>query len=219
MSFQRARSNEHIQERIREIILAASKIYDSIGYEGLSFSAISELTKFTRPTIYKYFNTKEEILLMILLADMEAWMSSLLNAFKINKIYSLEEIADIWINTMTQNYRLLNLYSILFTLIEKNVSVEALAEFKKEVLRLQAAMVALLEQLFPKASQEDLSNFVIQQLGLALGLYPMCQLCDVQIKAIEMSGIHYVAPDFKTAYKSGLYQLMYCLNQGIHAVK
>lgn len=219
MDFQRARSDKHIQERIKEIISAASEIYNSAGYDGLSFSAISKLTKFTRPTIYKYFSTKEEILLKILLSDAEYWVTSLKNSFKLNKIYSISEVADIWVDTISKNYRLLNLYSMLFTTIEKNVTLQALVEFKKSFMKLQGLLLDLIEQLFPKAARKDIESFLINQLALALGLYPMCELCEIQIKAIELSGIKYTPPDFKLMYKSNLYQQMYCLEQGINYPK
>ena len=215
MTFKRARSDQHVQERLEEIISAASKIYDSVGYDGLSFSEISKLTKFTRPTIYKYFNTKEEILLKILLSDMESWVTTLLNSFQLNKIYSIDEIAEIWVNAIIQNERLLNLYSILFTSIEKNVSLESLVEFKKGMLKLQAPLIELLKQLFPKTKNQDISAFIINQLAFSLGLYPMSQLCELQMQAIELSGTNYVPPDFKTTYKAIAYQQMYCLEQGI----
>jgi AcrR family transcriptional regulator len=213
MCFQRARSDEHVQQRIEEIISATLKIYDSIGYEGLSFSAISELTKFTRPTIYKYFKTKEEILLKILASDVETWIATLVNSFKLNKLYSLDEIAEIWVDAITQNYRLLNLYSILFTSIEKNVSLEALAEFKRDSLKFQTPMLDLLKQLFPKAAIEDISNFIINQLALAHGLYPMSQLSELQLEALKLSKADFAAIDFKRTYKASIYQLMYCLEK------
>lgn len=215
MVFKRARSNEHIQQRIQEIISAASQIYDSVGYDGLSFSAISELTQFTRPTIYKYFNTKEEILLKILLADMEAWVSALVNSFKVNKLYTVREIADIWVDSLNSNLRLLDLFSMLFTFIEKNVSFEALVEFKKGFSMLQQQAIDLIAQLFPKAESTDVQNFLINQLALGLGLYPMGQMSEVQIRAIEASGMYYGNVDYKSVNKSGIYQLMYCLEQGI----
>ena len=96
MSFQRARSENQIQDRIQEIIDATSSIYNSVGYEGLNFSAISEYTKFTRPNIYKYFNTKDEILLVILKEEFQSFIASLIKSFKINKLYSLYEISEIW---------------------------------------------------------------------------------------------------------------------------
>lgn len=215
MDFKRARSDKHIQERIQEIISAAAKIYDSAGYDGLSFSAISELTKFTRPTIYKYFNSKEEILLKILLSDMEGWVLSLVDSFKINKIYSIEEISDIWVNTITKNYRLLALYSMLFTSIEKNASLDALVEFKKGFYVVTDKAMKLMVQLFPKTETSVLYSFLVNQLALALGMYPMSQLTELQLKAHKASGIEHNTPDFKKSYKSTLYQLMYCLENGI----
>lgn len=216
MTFKRARSDEHVQERLNEIISAASAIYDSVGYEGLSFSEISKLTRFTRPTIYKYFNTKEEILLKLLLSDMEAWEATLINSFQLNKIYTIEEITEIWVDTVIQNDRLLNLYSILFTSIEKNVSLASLTEFKKGMLKLQTPVTGLLKQLFPNAENKDLWDFVINQMAFALGLYPMSQVCELQIKAIELAGANYTPPDFKASFKAVIYQLMYCLEKDIH---
>ncbi|MDP4093464.1 MAG: TetR family transcriptional regulator [Bacillota bacterium] len=216
MSFKRARSDQHVQERIQEIISAAAEIYDSVGYEGLSFSSISELTKFTRPTIYKYFNTKEEILLKILLSDMQEWILSLVNSFKINKLYSINEITDIWVNAISGNFRLLKLFSMLFTSIETNASLEVLVEFKKGFFKLQEQAMELMAQLFPNAEKSDIYRFLVNQLALALGLYPMCHLTDIQRKAYEISGITNMTPDFKDIYRANIYQLLYCLEQGIH---
>lgn len=216
MSFKRARSEQQIQERIQDIINAASEIYNEMGYDGLNFKAISEYTQFTRPNIYKYFKTKDEILLEILKVDAVSWISTLKNSFKINKIYSIEEIAEIWAESLIKHSRLLQLYAVLFTTIEKNVSVEALSKFKQETIPpYQTQLVDLVEQLFPNAPQTSVYAFIIAQMTLAFGLYPMCQLNELQLKAIEMSGIDYMVPDFKRSYKLYVYQLMYCLENGV----
>lgn len=216
MSFIRARSEQQIQERIQEIVNAASNIYNEFGYDGLSFSVISEYTKFTRPNIYKYFKTKDEILLEILKDDTVAWITALTDSFKLNKIYSVEEIAEIWVESLIRHSRLLELYAFLFTTIEKNVSVEALAKFKQETVpTYQTQLVHLVEQLFPKAVPTSVYDFITAQMTLAIGLYPMCQMNDLQLQAVEMSGIQYTAPDFKRSYKLYVYQLMYCLENSI----
>lgn len=215
MSFQRARSNNQIKERVQEIIDATSTIYNSVGYEGLNFSVISDYTKLTRPSIYKYFKTKDEILLKILLQDTAAWTLSLINSFKINKLYSINEIVEIWTDTLINHARLLELYSLLFTSIEKNVSIEALAEFKKESLAIQYQLVNLVNQLFPKASNKAIMNFILSQITIAFGLYPMSKLSNIQIEAIKLSGSNYTAPDFRKTYMSNLYQFMYCLEHSI----
>ncbi|MBU3155780.1 TetR/AcrR family transcriptional regulator [Clostridium estertheticum] len=219
MSFQRARSEDQIQDRIQEIVNAASIIYDSVGYEGLSFSTISEYTKFTRPNIYKYFKTKEEILLLIMIKDFKSWISRLSKSFKINKLYSIYKIGEIWTDTLIEHERLIELYAILFTTIEKNVSVEALAEFEKECMVINSTILDLVSQLFPNASNDSLMNFMYSVFTLAFGLYPMCKLSDLQLEAINLAGSNYIAPDFKKTYMASLYQLMYCLEHSIEIKK
>lgn len=119
MKFQRARSEEQKQDRIQEILNASSIIYDTAGYEGLNFTAISEYTKFTRPNLYKYFKTKEEIILLILNQDLKSWIAKLSKSFVINKLYSIQEIGEIWTETLMEYERLIELHAILYTTIEK----------------------------------------------------------------------------------------------------
>lgn len=218
MGFKRARSNEQIQDRIQEIVNAASTIYNAVGYEGLSFTTISEHTNFTRPNIYKYFKTKDEILLIIIKDDFKSFVTSLMKSFKINRLYTLYEISEIWTDKLMEHRRILDMYALL-SLIEKNVSVEALSEFKKEMTTLQLSLINLISELFPKAGKDSVENFFYLQLTLAFGLYPTCQLNDLQIKALKLAGLNYTYPDFKKTYSAGLYQLMYCLEQSIDIKK
>lgn len=190
-----------------------------MGYEGLNFSAISEYTKFSRPNIYKYFNTKDEILLLILIKDFESWISSLIKSFKINRLYSIYEISEIWTDKLIDHETFLKLYAILFTSIEKNVSVKALSEFKKEMAAIQYSLVDLLSQLFPKASKDSIMNFFYSQITLAFGLYPMSRLSELQIDAITLSGLNYIPVDFKKTYMACLYQALYCIEHSIEIEK
>lgn len=219
MDFQRARSEGQIQKRIQEIIHAASAIYDSVGYEGLTFSAISEHTKFTRPNIYKYFKTKDEILLIILADDLKSCVASLQKSFKVNKLYSLCEIVEIWTNTLLKHERFLNLYALLFTTIEKNVSVKALSQFKKEMLKAVEPLFELILQLFPHADSSKVEDFIYVHFTFAVGLYPMSKLTDLQIEAIQLAELDYQPIDFSKTYMSVLYQLMYCLTHSIDIKK
>ena len=215
MGFQRARSEEQIQERIQEIVNAASVIFTSSGYDGLNFSNISEYTKFTRPNIYKYFKTKDEILLVILKEDLKSFVTSLVKSFKFNKLYSLYEISEIWTDTLMNHEKLLDIYALLFTVIEKNVSVEALSAFKKEALSAQLSLIDLVSQLFPNTRSDSITDFVSSHFTLAIGLYPMSKLNSLQIEAIKLAELSYTPVDFKKTYMSTLYQLMYCLEHSI----
>ncbi len=215
MSFQRARSEDQIQDRIREIISATSSLYDSVGYEGLNFTIISEYTKFTRQNIYKYFRTKDEILLLILKEDFKSFISAFIKSFKINKLYSLYEITDIWTCRLIEHERLLNLYGILFTTIEKNVSLESLVESKKEILTSYHQLVNFIHELFPEASEDNINNFISSVLTLACGLYSSTNLSNLQMKATTLADENYAFPDFKKVYMACFYQQLYCLKNSI----
>ncbi|WP_138751334.1 TetR/AcrR family transcriptional regulator [Paenibacillus sinopodophylli] len=215
MKYQRARSEAQIQDRIQEIVAAASTIYDAEGYEGLNFTTISEYTKFTRPNLYKHFKTKEEIILLILNQDLVSWIIELSKSFHINKLYTIHEIGEIWINTLAKHERLIELHTILYTMIEKNVSVEVLAEFEKKSIANHSEIFNLVSQLFPKASVDRITNFIYAAFTLAFGLYPMCKLSDLQLEAIKLSGSIYTPPDFKRTYLASLYSLMYGLEHSI----
>ena len=215
MSFKRARSEAQIQKRISEIVDAASHIYNQDGFEGLTFSKVSELTQFTRPTIYKYFSTKEEILLKIILTDLNQWVASLIKSFRVNNLYTIEDIADIISCTLTSTARLVELLTFLFTSIEKNVSKEALVAFKVEMFRYQSELFKLFSELMPYASQQQLENFITTQLTLAIGLYPMCHLSAVQLEAVRQINPDYKIPEFEKIYRQSIYQVLYCLKNDI----
>lgn len=211
MNFQRARTDLQRKDRINEIISAASELYNRSGYEGINFSAISELTEFTRPTIYKYFSTKEEILLQLLSDDIGVWVDRLVSSFKLNRIYHTKEISAIWAQTLSTQKRMNELYSILFTVLEKNASKKAIINFKQSLFLNATPLNELLCQLFPFATQEQITSFVTIQFSLAVGYYPMCHLSDIQMEAMQSINSDYVIPDFEKGYQKAIYQILLSL--------
>ncbi len=211
MSFQRARSKDQINDRIHEILSAAIEIYEVHGYEGVTFSAISEKTDFTRPTIYKYFSTKEEILLKILSKDIEVWTDELNSSFRLNKIYRTKQIAEIWAHAVSSYKRMNELHSILFTILERNSSKEAIIAFKKTLYDSAYVLHKLVGQLYPNASYEKIVNFLSIQYSLSVGYYPMCHLSMNQLEAMRTISKDYVIPDFEKGYRDALYQIMLAL--------
>ncbi len=215
MTFQRARSQEQIEQRREDIIRATVDLYEEIGLEKLNFSVISKKTGLTRPTIYNYFNTKEEILMQVIVQDFRSWTEELIGQFKLNKIYEIEEIADIWVASIANYPRFMELYSILFTILERNCSIEILAQFKRDLLAQHSPLLNLMTQLIPEAETEDINGFLLLQLTGAMGLFPMSFASEDQLQAIKLSETGYQIPDFKKFYRLTIYQLLFCLKNKI----
>lgn len=59
-------SAEHKSGRREEIINACSELYETMGFRDITLKEIGAYTSFSRPSIYNYFKTKEEIFLGLL---------------------------------------------------------------------------------------------------------------------------------------------------------
>ena len=76
-TFQRARTAEQIDERQQEIVNACRDLFDEGGYDAVTFGTIGQKTSFSRPSIYNYYGTKEEVFLDLIRQEYEGWTESI----------------------------------------------------------------------------------------------------------------------------------------------
>jgi AcrR family transcriptional regulator len=208
MDFVRARTKEQIGSRQDEIINACDKLFISYGYEGVNFKAISEMTSFTRPTIYNYYKTKDEILLDLLNREMQDWQDCLIKRMNAAAEMSKEQYSRCLTELLSSHDKMLKLFSILFTFLENNSGIEKLAEFKKEVMKVMGVITASVEKYFPAAAAENRNLFVTALFAYILGLYPMSHDSQKQLEAIKLARVDYVIPDFQTMCYQGILLLL-----------
>lgn len=66
-------SSQRIEQRRNEIIDACDALYQTKGFREVTIKDISQETSFSRPSIYNYFETKEEIFLALLTREYDGW--------------------------------------------------------------------------------------------------------------------------------------------------
>lgn len=196
MKFERARTNEQIQERKKEILKACAKLYDESGIDGVHFKAVSEITSFVRSTIYTYYKTKEEILLDLLLEDIKIWSSDVNSILESHETLSKEDYCHEITNTFVNNTRMLRLMSLLYSILERNCSLEKLTAFKSELMGLMEPLIASVYKYFPDADDDSKQTFFYNLSCFVSGLYPTTNLTKKQKQAIKNSGIEYPSLDF-----------------------
>lgn len=197
MDFKRARTVEQIEDRRREIINVCAELFDGGDIDDVHFKAISERTSFGRSTIYKYYSTKEEILLDLLLLDVIGWIEDV-NAFTdAHDALSKEDFCKVFTGAYVKNDRLLRLMSILYSIIEKNCSLEKLTEFKKSLVGFMEPIFLCVKKFFPNSSDEAIQTFISTSSSYILGLYPESHISDKQKKAFELSGFSFERPGFE----------------------
>jgi len=197
MEFKRARTNAQIEERRKEILIASAELFDKGDIEDVHFKAIGEKTSFARSTIYKYYTTKEEILLDLLLVDVMNWVYDVREFTDKYETLSKEEYCHEFTQSYVGNERLLRLMSILYSVLEKNCSLEKLTEFKKNLMGFMAPLYQSIQKFFPTASDEAIGTFISTTSSYVLGLYPSTHISEKQKKAIEQSGYEYDIMNFE----------------------
>lgn len=130
--FIRARTDGQKQIRMAEIKASADTLFNEMPYSDITLTTISTKLGWSRANLYKYVTTKEEIYLAICEEKMTAYFSSLNAAFPEDNKYSAEVVAEVWAGILNARQDYLHYVSILASIIEKNVTVDRLAAFKKK---------------------------------------------------------------------------------------
>ena len=74
LSFQRARKPEEREIRREAILTAAAELFDAEGPQGAGLNAIAARAGFTKSNVYRYFESREEVLLSLFLAELDGFV-------------------------------------------------------------------------------------------------------------------------------------------------
>ena len=185
--FIRARTAEQIAERRNEIVNACEQIYMAGGFDAVTFKAISERTSFTRPSIYNYYATKEEVMLDLFERYFVKWYGEIFAGTDSVSSLTAGALCRIITDVSDRYQNLFMMFSDLRN-IEEGCRVERIAVFKKRYLDFNDRMEALIARRFPGTSAESARCFIEGILVLFHGTYPVSYLSDKQKEAIKAAG-------------------------------
>jgi AcrR family transcriptional regulator len=206
--FQRARTKEQIASRQEEIITVCDSIYRDKGYEAVHFNAVSKMTSVSRPSIYNYYNTKEEIFLDLLKRDFSKWTEELKSHFDKTKKMTKNQFCGFLADSILEHEKYFELLAVFMPSIEKNSSLEKLTAYKQDVWAFRNAFLIGLGKFFPDASDEGKEMFYIQFKAVVYGVYPLTHLTEKQIQAMKNVNPHYKVPDFRQLCFNALMMFM-----------
>ena len=129
--FMRARSAEQKCQRVEQIKGAAATLFERLPYHQITLTTIAQELGWSRANLYKYVSTKEEIFLLIMADLRDAYAADLLGTLEGVAGAPRKEQAARWAEACLRHERYFRYAGLLFTVIETNVSVEALVDFKR----------------------------------------------------------------------------------------
>ena len=192
---------ELIAGRREEIVNACEKLYETMSFRDITLKEIGNVVPFSRPTIYNYFQTKEEIFLALFEREYDRWNDDLTAILTENDALTAEQLAGKIAESLSRREQLLKLLSMNNFDMEANSRQELLTSFKKSYGRSLANVRALLEKFRPGMSRDGIESFIYTFFPFMFGIYPYAAVTEKQSTAMREAGI-----DF--AYMS-IYDIVY----------
>ena len=183
-------SKETESVRKEEIINACEKLYKNTSFNEISIKLISEKTTFSRPSIYNYFNTKEEIFLALVTKEYYRWIEDLNKIYNKEKL-SKEEFADELAHSLEKRINLLKLISVNMYEMEENSSVECVTEFKIAYGKSMDIVRNCLIKFFKDMNNKEVEKFIYTFFPFMIGIYPYAVVTYKKREAMKKANIHF----------------------------
>ena len=197
---------ELIEKRREEIINACEQLYQTMSFKEITLKEIGSVTSFSRPTIYNYFQTKEEIFLALFAREYDRWNEDLTGILEGYEALSSSELADKIAESLTKRKQLLKLLSMNNFDMEANSRQELLTAFKTSYGRSMQLVCMLLGKFKPDMNTTEIQNFIYIFFPFMFGIYPYTVVTEKQRSAMNEAGVDYV-------YQS-IYEITYtCLSR------
>ena len=195
---------ELIAGRREEIINACEQLYQTMSFKEITLKEIGGIVPFSRPTIYNYFETKEEIFLALFQREYDRWNAQLDLILEQNEQLTKTRLAEEIAGSLAERRQLLKLLSMNNFDMEENSRQEFLTAFKQSYGGSLERVRMLLEKFCPDMSAADIRGFIYTFFPFMFGIYPYTAVTEKQKTAMKDAGIDY-------AYQS-VYELTYsCL--------
>ncbi|SCZ77967.1 TetR/AcrR family transcriptional regulator [Pseudobutyrivibrio xylanivorans] len=177
-------NKETIDKRREEIMDACEKLYETMGFQSINIKVISTETSFSRPSIYNYFQTKEEIFLGLLTREYMKWNEDLKNIIGRNSDMDKDSLAQAIAKSMEERKTLLKISAMNLYEIEENSREELLVDYKRTFKN----SIELFDECLKKHLK--VSNQKSEQIRYAFfpymyGIYPYSYPTDKQIAAMD----------------------------------
>lgn len=174
-----------------EIMNACRELYKTMSFKEITIKEIGNVTSFSRPTIYNYFQTKEEIFLALFKQEYEAWNEDLQRIYTENESLSKMQLADLIASSLQKRELMLKILSVNLYDMEENSRFELLVAFKEICKATVESFKAVIGKFCSDMNCEELERLSLAFFAYLHGIYPYAYATDYQIRAMKQAGMDY----------------------------
>ncbi len=173
-----------------EIINACEKLYGEMNFKDISIKLISEETSFSRPSIYNYFNSKEEIFLALATREYDKWIDDLTKIFNKHKM-TKKDFSKSLAHSLEKRVSLLKLISTNLNDMEENSRTDYITDFKVSYGKSMEMVKNCLLKFFDDITTKDVDKFIYTFFPFMIGIYPYAVVTDRKKEAMKNANIKF----------------------------
>lgn len=185
---------ELIAGRREEIINACEKLYETMSFREITLKEIGNAVPFSRPTIYNYFQTKEEIFLALFEREYDRWNRDLTAIAEQNETLTAQQLAGKVARSLEKRVQLLRLLSMNNFDMEANSRPELLTTFKTAYGQSMENVRAILRKFRPGMCEDEIREFIYVFFPFMFGVYPYTAVTEKQRNAMRAANVDFAYP-------------------------
>ncbi len=147
------------EQRKEKILKASLATFASIGYENATMSHIATRSRISRPTIYQYFQNKEEIFYFAIKTKTDANLERYHQIWESKDLGSQEKLQYIFDNILAFMYEQKNFIKSLISYIthQNKERKDIPLMIRKRTIRLELLFISVLKEGIKKGTIRDIS--------------------------------------------------------------
>ena len=182
---------ELIATRREEIINACARLYQTMSFKEITLKEVGAETSFSRPTIYNYFQTKEEIFLALYEREYQLWNGDLEALLAEHETLSRRSLAELLARSLEKREQLLKLLAMNNYDMEANSRPELLVSFKRAYGKSLENVDRILQKFCPEMDEAQRVSFRLVFFPFMFGIYPYAAVTEKQRSAMEEAGVDF----------------------------
>ncbi len=163
-----------------------------MSFKDITLKEIGNETSFSRPTIYNYFRTKEEIFLALFEREYIRWNDELEDILQSNETLTKEQLSGKIASSLANREQLLKLLAMNNYDMESNSRPELLTSFKVAYGESLKIVSRILTKFCPEKSAAEIQNIIYVFFPFMFGIYPYTEVTDKQREAMKQANADFV---------------------------
>lgn len=156
------------------ILRVARQMLDEGTLDEFTLNTLARRVGLAKSNVYRYFESREAILLEVFRADFTDWADELVARLRrVRSTRRVERLVALVAETYASRGRMCQLMSIMPSVIEHNVSVETLRETTGQMVEQGRRLAADMHALVPELPLEAHFELIRYSYVLLVGLWPI----------------------------------------------